>query len=526
MYRKMKKDINFRETASYKTAISAIHNVNADKSLKERLLYKDETFPFGVRTDIYKYFIDKTLNCHWHNDFEYGVLLEGNVDYYINDTHIKLEKGDVFFINSNILHMSRQTENSGGAVMYALTFPASLLSANIKSSIYTKYFQPLLNTRIEGFKILKESLIGRDIKALLMKIYELEPSSFGYELECLEYFNRLWLKTLRYMEDNRNSLFNNTGDMRHSERMKNIISYIQEHFNEKITAIDIANHLNISRGECFRCFKHFMNKTLVEYINEYRLQRAAKLLRETEKNIIDISTDCGFENASYFSKIFKDTYSMTPFQYRKAQIWTDNVIQNINNYDYEYWKDSGNGTMIITSNANNGSFSCEWHGINNILFRSGKKFKNFEKTHEQLGNISLQYEAVYNSDGSSYLCVYGWTVDPLIEWHIVECYTAYKPSVNLICLGTFDTDGDTYEIYHTAKVKEPSILGIGNFSQYWSIRTSSRFNGIVNVSAHLHAWEKMGLAMGNLAEIALSVEGWQSSGSAVVSKNILTVSGS
>lgn len=523
MRRDTEPDINFRETASYKAAISVIHNINADKTLKEYIPYKDDTFPFRVWTDIYKYLIDNTVNCHWHSDFEYGVLLEGNIDLFINDTHINLKKGDVFFINSNILHMSRQTENSEDAVMYTLTFPASLLSANINSTVYSKYLQPLLNTRIEGFKISDESSFGLNIKALLIKIYESEPSVFGYELECLERLNRLWFNTLKYIEENKSSLLYRTGDIRHSERMKEILSYIHRHFNEKITAADIANQVSISRGECFRCFKHFMNKTLVEYINEYRIQRAAKLLRETEKNIINISADCGFENASYFNKTFRDAYSMTPLQYRKAQIWTDNAIRSINSYDYEYWKDSGNGTMIITSNAQNGSFSCEWHNINNIVFRSGKKFSNFEKTHKQLGNITLQYEAAYNSSGTSYLCVYGWTVDPLIEWYIVECYTAHKPSGNLPCLGTSDADGGTYEIYRTMRVNKPSILGTRTFGQYWSIRTSGRFSGTVNVSAHLLAWENMGFEIGNIAEIALSVEGWQSSGSAAVNTNILTI---
>lgn len=515
--------MNFRETASFKAAVNMLHNANADKILKERIPYKDDTLPFGIWTDIYKYFIDNTVNCHWHHDFEYGVLLEGSVDYYIDDTHIRLEKGDVFFVNSNILHMSRQAENSEDAVMYTLTLSTSLLSANINSTIYTKYIQPLLNTRVDGFKILEVTPIGRDIKALLMKIYELEPSAFGYELECTQYLNQLWLTTLKYIEGNKSDLLYHSSNMRHSERMKEILSYIHRNFNNKITIVGIANHMNISRVECFRCFKHYMNKTPVEYINEYRLQQTAKLLRETEKSIAEISIECGFENISYFNKIFKNAYSMTPLQYRKAQIWTDNTVLNINNYDYEYWKDSGNGTMIITANANNGSFSCEWHNINNIVFRSGKKFKCFERTHKQLGNTSLKYDAAYDSNGISYLCIYGWTVDPLIEWYIVECYAAYKPASDLTRLGTHDTDDGTYELYCTQRENKPSILGVRDFGQCWSIRTVGRFSGTVNVSAHLCAWENMGLTLGNLTEIALTVEGWRSSGKATVSTNILSI---
>jgi len=486
---------------------------------------KDNTFPFSVKTDIYKYFIDNTLNCHWHQDFEFGILLAGAVDLYINDAHIKLRKGDGYFINSNILHTSKQAKNeyNEDAVMAVLTFPAFLLAADISSVIYEKYFAPLLDTRIEGFKIIEENQFGKEIKILLKEIYELESSVFGYELECQKYLNQLWFLTLRYIKDNKSDLLYRTDDMRQIERMKKILSYIHEHYSEKITAQDIANHIGVSRGECFRCFRRFMNKNLVEYINEYRLQRAAVLLRETEITVIDIGIKCGFDNASYFGKIFREIYRVTPYQYRKAHIWTDAAIQNINGYDYEYWKNSGNGKMIITSNANNGSFVCEWSNSSNILFRSGKKFIDRDKTHSQLGDLSLQFDVSYDSSGSAYICVYGWTVDPLVEWYIIEHYTGTKFMGDDMLAGTVKADGCDYQLYHTSTTNRPSIIGINNFEQYWSIRTFGRYTGTLDISKHFRAWEEHGLKMGKVTEIALNVESFMSSGNAIVKTNILSI---
>jgi endo-1,4-beta-xylanase len=157
------------------------------------------------------------------------------------------------------------------------------------------------------------------------------------------------------------------------------------------------------------------------------------------------------------------------------------------------------------------------------MFRSGKKFSKYDKTHGQLGNISLQFDATFHSEGCTYLCVYGWTVDPLIEWYIVECYSSFSPPGDLISLGTFDVDGGTYENFRSTRINQPTILGIGTFDQYWSIRTSGRYNGTENVSAHLRAWEDMGLKLGNLTEISLSIECWKSSGSAVINTNILSI---
>jgi endo-1,4-beta-xylanase len=482
-------------------------------------------FPVEVRTDVYKYFIDNTLNCHWHGNFEFGILLAGVVDLYINNTYVKLRKGDGYFINSNILHTSRQGINNEkeNAVMFVLTFPATVLTPDINNVIYEKYFAPLLNMRIEGFKISEANQTGKRIKETLMLIYNLEPSEYGYELECLKHLNQLWLATLCYTNENKGDLLHRTNDIKQIERMKNILSYIHANYNEKITADAIANHAGVSRGECFRCFKHFMNKTLVEYINEYRLQRVAALLRETEMSVIDISMKCGFENASYFGKVFKELYLITPNQYRKARIWTENTAQNISGYDYEYFKRDGNGKMIIITNANNGSFLCEWSNSSGIIFRSGKKFDR-SKTHSQLGYISLQFDAVYNSDGNVGFSIYGWTVDPLAEFLIIEHYTGIVSMKNDCSLGAFNADGGDYQIYHNKKINQPTILGAGNFDQYVSVRTDRRLTGTVDVSKHFRNFEKLGLKMGRVAEISLSIDSFLSSGNAVIRTNILSIS--
>ena len=70
-----------------------------------------------------------------------------------------------------------------------------------------------------------------------------------------------------------------------------------------------------------------------------------------------------------------------------------------------------------------GAFNCQWSNIGNALFRKGKKFDS-TKTYQQIGNISFDYGCDYKPNGNSYLCVYGWTKDPMIEYYIVE--SVYK----------------------------------------------------------------------------------------------------
>lgn len=190
---------------------------------------------------------------------------------------------------------------------------------------------------------------------------------------------------------------------------------------------------------------------------------------------------------------------------------TSNEMGVQDGYDYELWKDSGTTSMTLNSR---GEFSCEWSSINNALFRKGKKFDE-TKTHEQLGNISLNYSCDYQPSGNSYLGVYGWTSEPLIEYYIIDSWGSWRPP-GAASKGIITIDGDTYNVYETTRINQPSIKGNTTFKQYWSVRTSKRTSGDVPVSEHFKEWERLGMTMGKMYEVSLVVEGYQSSGRANV----------
>lgn len=204
-----------------------------------------------------------------------------------------------------------------------------------------------------------------------------------------------------------------------------------------------------------------------------------------------------------------------------AQTIYDNEIGTQDGYNYELWKDYGTTSMTLNGG---GKFSCQWSDIGNALFRKGMKFDN-TKTYQQIGNISINYGCNYQPNGNSYLCVYGWTTDPLVEYYIVESWGTWRPP-GATAKGTITVDGGTYEVYETTRVNQPSIQGNTTFQQYWSVRTSKRTSGTISVTEHFKAWENMGMNMGKLYETALTVEGYQSSGSADVYQNTISVGGS
>ncbi|WP_127534406.1 glycoside hydrolase family 11 protein [Paenibacillus kobensis] len=204
-----------------------------------------------------------------------------------------------------------------------------------------------------------------------------------------------------------------------------------------------------------------------------------------------------------------------------ATTLTNNATGTEDGYYYELWKDSGNTSMTLNGGGN---FSATWSNINNALFRKGKKF-NETQTHQQIGNISVNYSANYSPNGNSYLCIYGWSVDPLVEYYIVDSWGSWRPPGSS-SKGTVTIDGGTYDIYETTRTNQPSIKGTATFKQYWSVRTSKRTSGTISVTDHFNAWASKGMNLGKMYEVSLTVEGYQSSGSASITSNTITIGGS
>jgi endo-1,4-beta-xylanase len=198
-------------------------------------------------------------------------------------------------------------------------------------------------------------------------------------------------------------------------------------------------------------------------------------------------------------------------QYSTAQTITSNASGTQGGYHYEYWKDNGSGTMIL---GEGGNFSCTWDATNgNILFRKGLR--------PGVKNQVITYSADYKPNGNSYLTVYGWTKNPLIEYYIVDGWGSWRPPGGT-SKGTVTSDGGTYDIYETTRTNAPSIEGTKTFQQYWSVRKEKTTSGTITCLNHFNAWENKGMNMGSFYEVAFNVEGYHSSGSADLTMSMST----
>lgn len=102
-----------------------------------------------------------------------------------------------------------------------------------------------------------------------------------------------------------------------NDTIREIISYVTEHYKEKITLDQMAARTGFSREYFCRFFKQHMGITFLRYLNEVRISHAGRLLNTTELSIFDIMAESGFTNQTLFNQMFKEIYGITPRQARK-----------------------------------------------------------------------------------------------------------------------------------------------------------------------------------------------------------------
>ncbi|KAH6873775.1 glycosyl hydrolases family 11-domain-containing protein [Coprinopsis sp. MPI-PUGE-AT-0042] len=170
---------------------------------------------------------------------------------------------------------------------------------------------------------------------------------------------------------------------------------------------------------------------------------------------------------------------------------------------YSWWTD--NGAQATYTNGPRGNYGISWGSGGNLV--GGKGWN------PGTANRVMTYGGNYQYNGNSYLAVYGWTRNPLIEYYIVENFGNYDPSSNAQRKGTVTLDGSVYDIAQSTRVNQPSIDGTKTFEQFWSVRKNKRSGGTVDVGAHFRAWANAGLRLGsNHYYQIMACEGYFSTG--------------
>ncbi len=111
-----------------------------------------------------------------------------------------------------------------------------------------------------------------------------------------------------------------TKDLSRLGRNYAMTGFIHKNYGDKITIAQIAASGNVCRSKCFELFDRYMIKTPNAYLTDYRIQKSRELLNGTACTISEIALACGFQSASYFTQVFRQTLGLSPKAYRENQI--------------------------------------------------------------------------------------------------------------------------------------------------------------------------------------------------------------
>lgn len=195
----------------------------------------------------------------------------------------------------------------------------------------------------------------------------------------------------------------------------------------------------------------------------------------------------------------------------QAQTLNNNATGTHDGYYYTFWKDSGSASMTLHPG---GRYSSQWNNSTNNWVGG----KGWNPGGPRVVNYSGYYGV--NNSQNSYLALYGWTRNPLIEYYVIESYGSYNPAncAGGQDFGSFQSDGATYNVRRCLRQNAPSIEGNNStFYQYFSVRNPKKgfgnISGTITVANHFNYWASRGLNLGNHDYMVLATEGYQSSGS-------------
>lgn len=276
-------------------------------------------FPVFISQEILSRYERGAFTWHWHPEIELTLILEGQISYQINDQTYHLREGDGLFCNSNALHTGHQI-NGGDCYYLSTTFHPRIIYGFEGSILQQNYVTPI--TADAGFGSLPffpSVDWHRPVLDCLHKIYDLylsRPASF--EMEIHQALSSIWLSLFSHTIQ-KSPAASSAAPSRDIERLRRILTFIQEHYMEKITLEDIAGQINICKSECCRFFKKHMQESLFDYLLYYRVEKSLSLLAENRLSITEISEQTGFSNPGYFSRIFREQMHCSPSQYRNSR---------------------------------------------------------------------------------------------------------------------------------------------------------------------------------------------------------------
>ena len=248
---------------------------------------------------------------HWHEEAELTLITSGKCIYKIDLVEYEVEEGDILFVPPLFLH-SITLGNNKKVSSETYVFHLKFLGGNSTDICSTRYLAPIMNQEFSMPYVIKPN---HPAYVSLRKIFNqinttYDESIIGYELALKSLFLQTIFLLLQYSKK-----VAVPETEQGSDKIKNVLDYIELHYSETITVSQLAKLCYFSDYHFMRFFKKHMNMTCVEYINNLRLEKAVELFEKGNSSIMEVSLSVGFHNLSYFHRAFKKKYRMTPLSF-------------------------------------------------------------------------------------------------------------------------------------------------------------------------------------------------------------------
>lgn len=320
---------------------------------------------------MFNIFINKSMEKHNHAEVEFIYVLEGEIEFSINDKSSTLTKDNFVIFNSNDSHSyNSKTEKN---LICELHISTQLLKSIIRKrnvEFDCNSIKDLDNNHDKIRSIIKEFV---NLIVVMDKRKSFKQYSLAYQL-------------LNELVSNYIVSKNNTSNINdeYDERIENILDYINRYYYNDITLSEVANELFMSPSYFSRFFKKNIGNNFLDYLTKFRLDKAVEKLTSSNSSITHIALETGFPSTNSFNKVFKKAFNSTPSEYRKENgIVKNQEVVNETSYIkesiYEKLKEYSATSMISVDEKSEG---------NNINIIESVNMKNaYNKTWNEVINM-------------------------------------------------------------------------------------------------------------------------------------------
>jgi len=281
--------------------------------LDEKIFEKDE-----------KVFINKTkfnnkINLHAHDFIEIAYVASGKGIHKVGKSHYSISKGDVFIINYNVPH---EFIPEPELLVYNCIFTPAFLDLALVSSkdFFSISHHFLFSSLFPEEKELESVMVLNHDNLEIEELYDKMLREFlakddGYIEILRAYVIELLIIIFRTLK--KSSILGDRTENNRKQLIEKVMKYMKDKHSKEMKIEELSMMAFLSPSHFCRLFKEYTGLTVSEYSQKLRIEEACRLLKSSDKKVIDVAADVGYRDIKHFNQVFKKIAGKTPRDYRK-----------------------------------------------------------------------------------------------------------------------------------------------------------------------------------------------------------------